>query len=145
MIPRLIKKRRLVVTTAGGGFTMAVPRGPTPTKIVYEIPNPMVILPRFQFKIPKIPVVQDGYVIMRAQRGRCEEIEGGDIRKFTRLMGFIRRTRFRIPRQDSRFHLRFQAKYTRFQLVSDPLGCAGFKRKPSKKQHLNAGSAKLKN
>ena len=57
----------------------------------------MVILARFQIpvKIPKIPVqnsdfaqVQDGYVIMRTQKGRCEEIEGGDIRKFTRLMGF---------------------------------------------------------
>ena len=61
---------------------------------MYKIPNPMVILARFQISA-KIPVqnsdfaqVQDGYVIMRAQKGRCEEIEGGDIRKFTRLMGF---------------------------------------------------------
>ena len=92
-----------------------LPRGPTPTKIVSEIPSPVVILARFQ--IPDqdsgFVLVQDGYVIKRAQKGRCEEIEGVDIRKFPDFT----RTRLQIPRQ---FHLRFQAKCTRFQLVLDP-------------------------
>ena len=58
----------------------------------------MVILARFQIPVQNSEdssakfrfraQVQDGYVIMHAKRGRCEEIEGGDIRKFTRLMGF---------------------------------------------------------
>ena len=58
----------------------------TPTKIVYKIPNPMVILARFQTKIPvqdsDSAQVQDGYVIKCAQKNRCEEIEGGGIHLF---------------------------------------------------------------
>ena len=65
---------------------------------MYEIPNPLVILARFQIPVQDSDStqVQDGYVIKRAQKSRCEEIKGGDIRKFPRLMGFIRRTRFRF-------------------------------------------------
>ena len=83
---------------------MITPRGPTPTKIVYEIPNPMIILARFQIPALKsvFRQVQDGYVIKRAQKSRCEEIKGGDIRNFPGLLGFIQRTRFprrfQIPR-----------------------------------------------
>ena len=49
---------------------------------MYEIPNPMVILARFQIpdQDSDSVQVQDGYVIKRAQKGRCEEIKGGDIR-----------------------------------------------------------------
>ena len=59
------------------------------------------------------------YVIKRMLKGSVW-ISGGDIQKFPGLIGFFRSVRFQIPRQDSRFHLLFQANCTRFQLVSDP-------------------------
>ena len=40
------------------------PRGPTPTKILYEIPNPMVILARFQIPRPRFRIPSQDSIAM---------------------------------------------------------------------------------
>ena len=66
----------------------------------------MIILARFQIPALKsvFRQVQDGYVIKRAQKGRFEEIKGGNIRKFPGPMGLIRiYSKNKIPDSKVRF------------------------------------------
>ena len=63
-----------------------------------------VILTRFQIpdQDSDSMQVQNGYVVKRAQKSRCEEIGGEDIRKFPRLIKFVRiYSKDKIP--DSKF------------------------------------------